>query len=77
MPTVLNISGFRFFFYSNEHLPKHIHVEFENGVAKFSLETLELIKSKKLSASEISRMRKLVVENQQLLIDKWDEYFNQ
>ena len=77
MPTALKISGYRFFFYSNEHLPKHIHVEFEDGVAKFSLESLELIKSKRLKASEISRMRKLVVENQQLLLEKWDEYFNQ
>ena len=76
MPTVLNIAGCRFFFYSNEHLPKHIHVEYNEGVAKFSLENLELIKSKGLNASEISRMRKLVIENQAILLEKWNEYFN-
>ncbi|MBE0499452.1 MAG: DUF4160 domain-containing protein [Campylobacterales bacterium] len=27
MPTVLRINGFRFFFFSDEHLPLHIHVE--------------------------------------------------
>ncbi|WP_339864042.1 DUF4160 domain-containing protein [uncultured Algoriphagus sp.] len=27
MPTVLRENGYRFFFYSNEHLPKHTHVE--------------------------------------------------
>ena len=26
MPTLLNIDGFKFFFYSNEHEPKHIHI---------------------------------------------------
>lgn len=26
MPTLLKINGFKFFFYSNEHEPKHIHV---------------------------------------------------
>ena len=27
MPTVLRIEGFRFFFFSDEHDPSHIHVE--------------------------------------------------
>ncbi|MGB0788697.1 MAG: DUF4160 domain-containing protein [Marinirhabdus sp.] len=27
MPTVLRLRGYRFFFYSNEHLPIHVHVE--------------------------------------------------
>ena len=76
MPTVLRIDGYRFFFYSNEHLPKHIHVEYGNGVAKFSLDSCELVKAKRLNATDINRIRKLVVENKRLLIAKWDEYFN-
>ncbi|GAB4247496.1 MAG: hypothetical protein Tsb0034_26730 [Ekhidna sp.] len=76
MPTVLRIEGFRMFFYSNEHLPRHIHVEFGGGVAKFSLENIELTKSKHLDASTISKMRKLVEENQEFLLKKWDEYFD-
>ena len=27
MPTVLRVDGFRFFFFSNEHTPEHIHIE--------------------------------------------------
>ena len=27
MPTIFKYEGFRFYFYSNEHLPEHIHVE--------------------------------------------------
>ena len=27
MPTVLKIDGFRFFFFSDEHEPIHIHIE--------------------------------------------------
>ena len=38
MPTVLRISGFRFFFYSLEGSePPHIHVEHGGSVAKFWL----------------------------------------
>ncbi len=77
MPTILRLKGFRFFFYTNEHLPVHIHVEKENKTAKYNLEPLvELIYSRKFKASEISEMRKLVIENKDIFIEKWYEYFN-
>jgi hypothetical protein len=76
MPTVLSTNGYRFFFYSNDHLPKHIHIEKENKTAKFNLEPVELIKSSKFTASELRQIRNLVEESLELLINKWDEYFN-
>lgn len=27
MPTILEIFGLRFFFYANEHLPIHVHLQ--------------------------------------------------
>ena len=63
MPTVINRDGFRFFFYSNEHLPKHIHVEKAEKTAKFNLEFVELIKSSRFNASELKQIRNLVEEN--------------
>jgi Domain of unknown function (DUF4160) len=45
MPTLISIDGFRFFFYSNEHLPKHIHIEKAEKTAKFNIDFIELIKS--------------------------------
>ncbi len=76
MPTVLRIHGFRFFFYTNDHLPKHIHVEKGDGTAKFNLFPVELVKSKRFKAAEISEIRNLVLENHELLNQKWNEYFN-
>jgi hypothetical protein len=77
MPTILRLNGFRFFFYTNEHSPVHIHVEKENKTAKYNLEPIvELIYSRKFKASEISEMRKLVIENKDIFIEKWYEYFN-
>ena len=76
MPTVIHIDGYRFFFYSNEHLPKHIHVEKAEKTAKFNIEFVELVKSSRFNASELKQIRNLVEENQQLLIQKRDEYFN-
>jgi hypothetical protein len=76
MPTVLYIEGFRFFFYSNEHLPKHIHIEKAEKTAKFNTENVELIKSIGFNANELKQIRNLVEQNQELLIRKWDEFFN-
>lgn len=76
MPTILRIYGYRFFFYSNEHLPVHIHIEKENKTAKFNLKNTELVRSRKFSATEIKEIRKLVEDNNELFKNKWDEYFN-
>ena len=76
MPTIVIIDGFRFFFYSNEHLPKHIHVEKAEKTAKFDIEVVELTKSYRFSASELKLIRKLIEVNQELFIQKWDEFFS-
>ena len=54
----------------------HIHVEKGDGTAKFNLEPIELVKSKRFNAAEINEIRKLVVENLELFKNKRDEYFN-
>jgi len=76
MPVILLLYGYRFFFYANDHLPKHIHVEKGEGTAKFNLYPVELVRSRRFNASEINYIRKLVLENRELFSDKWDEYFN-
>ena len=76
MPTVLRIKGYRFFFYSNEHLPIHIHIEKDNKTAKFNLEPVELVTSKRFKSSELSKVSKLVQENSEYLIEQWNEFFN-
>lgn len=76
MPTVLNINGYRFFFYSNEHLPKHIHIEKAEKTAKFRLDPLELVNTKGFNASELREIRILIQQNINLFITRWNEHFN-
>ncbi|MGK4566814.1 DUF4160 domain-containing protein [Flavobacterium sp. 3HN19-14] len=57
-------------------MPKHIHIEKAEKTAKFNLENIELVKSSAFNASELKQIRNLVEENQQLLIQKWDEFFS-
>jgi hypothetical protein len=76
MPTVLRVNGYRFFFYSNEHLPIHIHIEKDSKTAKFSIKEIELLRSRGFNASELKEIRKLVDANTVLFKIKWNEYFN-
>jgi hypothetical protein len=76
MPTIIKINGFRFFFYTNEHLPIHVHIEKEGKVAKYNLEPVELIKSSKFNAQELRQIRKIIEENKEQFIIKWNEDFN-
>jgi Domain of unknown function (DUF4160) len=45
MPTLLMFEGFKFFFYANEHEPKHVHVMKGDDFAKIELESLRVVKS--------------------------------
>lgn len=76
MPTLLNINGYRFFFYSNDHLPRHVHIEKAGKTAKFELAPLELLNNKGFNASELREIRILIQQNINFLIKSWDEYFN-
>jgi hypothetical protein len=76
VPTILRHNGYRFFFYSNDHLPIHIHIEKGEKTAKFNIEQQVLVNSYRFSPSEIREMRILVEQNKQTFIDKWNEYFN-
>ena len=75
MPTLFRYDGYRFYFYSNEHLPEHIHVENGEGYARIILETLEVTDSYSLTSKELKRITKLVKKHQQEIKGAWDEYF--
>jgi hypothetical protein len=76
MPTVFYKEGYRFFFYSNDHLPMHIHVEKENKTAKFNLEPLELVRSSKFNAKELREIRRIISASADTIKNSWDEYFD-
>ncbi len=77
MPKVFEKDGYRFFFYSNEHHPIHVHVRHGSGEAVFDVETsVELRESQGLNVKELARAEALASEKRQLIIRVWNEYFN-
>ena len=77
MPKIFEKDGFKFFFYSNEHRPIHVHVRYGGGEAVFYVEdAVELRESQGLKVRELSRAEQLAQEHQQLIIEKWHEYLD-
>lgn len=78
IPTILLVDGFRFFFYSNEHLPRHVHVSRGGANAIFWLEPdISEKKSHGFTPRELRRIVDIIDEHQESLIDRWNEHFNQ
>ena len=75
MPTILRIEGYRFFFFSDEHLPKHIHIEKGDGYARIELETVKVTDSYNLNSKELKKLSRLVKQNNEKLRKAWNEYF--
>lgn len=77
MPNLLSIFGLRFFFYSAEHEPVHVHVESGDGMAKFeivdgivSLKSNDGMKPKDLKLAE-----SIVEENKTIFEVEWKKFF--
>ncbi len=77
MPTVLRSGPYRFFFYAGDgEEPSHVHVERDNCEAKFWLDPVRLARSHGYAASEINKINRLIGENEQDLLERWNEFFN-
>ncbi|MBE6282989.1 MAG: DUF4160 domain-containing protein [Mediterranea massiliensis] len=75
MPTILEIFGLRFFFFANEHLPIHVHLENGDGLAKIALEPeVTLIENNGIKPKDLKRAINIVREYREEFIEKWKAF---
>ena len=77
MPTILFVFGLRFYFYSDEHLPIHIHVKNGDGKAKINVITLEIMENSGIKPSDLKKAIDIVKQYQDGIIKSWNEYFDE
>lgn len=76
MPTVLRAGPYRFFFVSlDSSEPAHVHVQREGKVAKFWLDPVALQRAGGFGSVELNQVAKLVDENRDYLLERWNEFF--
>ena len=75
-PTVFREGGFRFFFFSREESRLHVHVQSQNGEAKFWLEPkIEIAQYAGLSQREVNEALRLVQEHENDIRIAWRKHF--
>jgi hypothetical protein len=75
MPELFRMFGIRFFFFSNEHLPIHVHIKNSDGDAKFEVNPVKLVENKGIKSKDIYLAESIIEENQDIIEAKWKEYF--
>ena len=77
MPVVLRYKKIRFVFYSNDHLPIHVHAIYGDFEAscKIILHDLEILNNKGFSAKDLRLLKKVVSKNADIIEDAWNEFF--
>ena len=75
-PTVFRIKGYRFYFLSNEEMRMHVHVECEDGEAKFWIEPIvSLATYAKLKSNKLNEIEKIVENRKNEIIKEWKKHF--
>ena len=75
MPTILVIFGLRFYFFANEQLPIHVHLENADGLAKIALEPeIKLVENNGIKPKDIKRAMSIVEQYREEFIEKWIEF---
>jgi len=77
MPTLLFIFGLRFFFYSEEHLPIHVHVQNSDGKAKIDVLTGDVLENNGLKPRDLKKAEDAVRLYREDFIKAWNEYFDE
>ncbi|GAB1414780.1 hypothetical protein MASR2M117_01860 [Paludibacter sp.] len=78
MPEVFRELGYRFYFYSDDHLPIHIHVSYGNGEAKFDVSgnNVKLMINNGLKVNELKIAKRLIETNVDRIVICWIKYFS-
>lgn len=76
MPTLLILFGLRFYFYTREHEPIHVHVKSTEGIAKFEIENeVVLVDNKGVKAKDIKLAESILEENKENFREQWKKVF--
>jgi hypothetical protein len=75
-PTIYREGQFRFYFNSNEETRLHVHIERQNGKAKFWLEPIiALVDYRGLKAHELKEIEQIINSHQQEFRNEWKNHF--
>ena len=77
-PTIHDEDGFRFWFWSGDRTePPHVHVEKGGARAKWWLDPLREVRSEGFNSSQQRRIRDILEEQRDGMLERWHEEFKE
>lgn len=75
MPTVLRSGPYRIYFYTHDlGEPAQVHVDRDDQSAKFWLQPVALSRNFGFSPHELRRIQRLIEEQQETLLEAWNDH---
>ncbi|MDR0581823.1 MAG: DUF4160 domain-containing protein [Prevotellaceae bacterium] len=72
MPTIFLALGLRFYFFTREHGPIHVHVRNADGKAKYEIEKdIKLISNTGIKNKDLKLAESIIEENKEHFIEEW------
>ena len=76
MPTIARIGPYRVYFYSHDmQEPPHVHVDRDDGTAKFWLTPVALERNIGFRPKELRGIQGMVAEHAVVFLEAWNDYF--
>ena len=76
MPVIIREGPYLIQFFSgDENEPPHVHVRRDNNIAKFWLNPVRLQNMGGFRGVEARRIRRIIEDNEDTLLEAWNDYF--
>jgi len=77
MPEIFRFNNIRFFFFSQDHEPVHVHIRQAGRIVIIVIDSLEVKNNKGFRSNEIRLLQNKVKEHADLIKEMWHEHFTQ
>ena len=72
MPEILRLFGLKFYVYTRDHMPPHVHVVSSDGEAKFSVDKeVTLIANAGMKTKDLKRAESIIEDNKENITNAW------
>lgn len=72
MPEILRLFGLRFYIYTRDHQPPHVHVVSQDGTAKFAIaDEITLIGNSGMKSKDLKLAESIIEDNRENILRAW------
>lgn len=72
MPEILRLFGLKFYVYTRDHMPPHVHVKSQDGEAKFQVaDEVTLIANVGMKPKDVKLAESIIEDNKDNITNAW------